>query len=169
MLVCFWLVTLEEETCCRPNDHLCCFSCWSTGTHAGTPVLFILMTSHPATFYWYDDGKSGMWEWWISNSDINQWGVTHPEGAPDKNLLWLRWCEGAKDDAGYLLVTSDQPYLISPSDDTGVLVHGNHVSISAELICHAHNLPEQADLVTDRLLGCRPKECPDIQSESSKS
>lgn len=80
-----------------------------------------------------------------------------------------RRCEGAQDDASYLLVTSDQPYLISAVDGTRVLIHGNHVGVGAELICHAHYLPQQADLVTDRLLGCCPKECPDMQSESNKS
>lgn len=81
---------------------------------------------------------------------------------------YRRW-EGAEDDTSYLLVTSDEPDLILAAGDARVLIDGDHVGVGAELICHAHNLPQQADLVTDRLLCCRPKERPNIQSESSTS
>lgn len=70
---------------------------------------------------------------------------------------------------GYLQVASDEPDLIPATDDAGVLVHGDHVGIAAELTGHAHNLPQQADLVTDRLLCGRPKEGPDNQPKSSTS
>lgn len=70
---------------------------------------------------------------------------------------------------GYLQVASDEPDLIPAADDAGVLVHGDRVGVAAELTGHAHNLPQQADLVTDRLLRGRPKEGPDHQSESSTS
>lgn len=69
----------------------------------------------------------------------------------------------------YLQVVSDEPDLISAVDHAGVLVHGDHVGVAAELTGHAHNLPQQADLVADRLLRGRPKEGPDNQSQSSMS
>lgn len=70
---------------------------------------------------------------------------------------------------GYLQVASDEPDLVPAVDDAGVLEHGDHVGVRAELTGHAHNLPQQADLVADRLLRGRPKEGPDNQSESSTS
>lgn len=70
---------------------------------------------------------------------------------------------------GYLQVASDEPDLVSAADHAGVLVHGNHVGVAAELTGHAHYLPQQADLVADRLLRGRPKEGSDNQSESSVS
>lgn len=70
---------------------------------------------------------------------------------------------------GFLQVASDEPNLIPAANNARVLVHGHHVGVGAELTGHAQNLPQQADLVTDRLLcGC-PKEGPDSQSESSTS
>lgn len=69
----------------------------------------------------------------------------------------------------FLLAASDEPDLISAVGHAGVLKHGNHVGVGVELTGHAHNLPQQADLATDRLLRRGPKEGPDSQSESSTS
>lgn len=69
----------------------------------------------------------------------------------------------------YLQAASDEPDLVPAADHARVLVHGDHVGIRAELASHAHNLPQQPDLVTDRLLRGRPEEGPDNQSESSTS
>lgn len=72
----------------------------------------------------------------------------------------LGWC---------LQAASDEPDLVSAARNTWVLVHGNHVAVSLELVDHAQNLPEQAYLPAHRLLcGC-PKEGPDGQSENTAS
>lgn len=70
---------------------------------------------------------------------------------------------------GYLQVASDEPDLVSAADHARVLVHRHHVGVAAELTGHAHNLPQQVDLVADRLLRGRPEEGSDNQSESSMS
>lgn len=69
----------------------------------------------------------------------------------------------------FLLAASDEPDLVSAVGDAGVLEHGDHVGVGAELTGHAHDLPQQAYLTSHRLLRGRPKEGPDSQSESSTS
>ena len=68
-----------------------------------------------------------------------------------------------------LQVTSDEPDLVPAAGNAGVLVHGNHVVVSAEVVGDANYLPQLADLTTHRLLCGRPKEWPVKQSESITS
>lgn len=68
-----------------------------------------------------------------------------------------------------LQVASDEPDLVPAVGYARVLVHSDHVVVSAEFVGDAENLPQQADLTGHRLLcGC-PKERPDSQSESRTS
>lgn len=69
----------------------------------------------------------------------------------------------------HLQVTSDEPDLVPAVGNAGVLVHGDHVVVSAEVVGDAHYLPQLADLTTHRLLCGRPKEWPVKQSESITS
>lgn len=64
-----------------------------------------------------------------------------------------------------LQVTSDEPDLIPAARHAGVLVHGNDVVVSAEVVGDANDLPQLVDLMTHRLLCGRPKERPVNQSE----
>lgn len=68
-----------------------------------------------------------------------------------------------------LQVASDKPDLIPAAGHARVLVHGDHVVVSAVDVGDAENLPQQVDLTGHRLLRGRPKECPDSQSESRTS
>lgn len=58
---------------------------------------------------------------------------------------------------------SDEPDLVSAAGYARVLIHSNHVVVSAEFVGDAKNLPQQADLTGHRLLSGRPKERPDSQ------
>lgn len=75
------------------------------------------------------------------------------------------WWEGR----GHLHAPSDEPDLVPATGNARVLVRGHHVVIGAEVVRHAHNLPQQADLAAHRLLRGRPKERPVSQSESTTS
>lgn len=66
------------------------------------------------------------------------------------------WWEGR----GHLHAPSDEPDLVPATGNARVLVRGHHVVIGAEVVRHAHNLPQQADLAAHRLLRGRPKERP---------
>lgn len=68
-----------------------------------------------------------------------------------------------------LQIPSDEPDLIPAAGNTRVLVHGDHKAAGADVIGHAHNFPQQADLTAHRLLCGRPKERPVSQSESTTS
>lgn len=68
-----------------------------------------------------------------------------------------------------LQAASDEPDLIPAPGDARVLVHSDHVVTSAEFVCDAENLPQQADLTGHRLLRGCPKERPDSQSERRTS
>lgn len=66
-----------------------------------------------------------------------------------------------------LQIPSDEPDLIPAAGNTRVFVHGDHKAVGAEVVGHAQNLPQQADLMAHCLLCGRPKERPAGQSEST--
>lgn len=68
-----------------------------------------------------------------------------------------------------LQAAPDEPDLIPAPGSARIVVNSNHVSVTPELVGGAHDLPQQADLTTHRLLCGRPKERPVSQSESTAS
>lgn len=75
------------------------------------------------------------------------------------------WWEGR----GHLQAPSDEPDLVPATGNARVLVRGHHEGIGAEVVRHAQDLPQQADLAAHRLLRGRPIERPVGQSESTAS
>lgn len=69
----------------------------------------------------------------------------------------------------HLRVAPDEPDLVPATGNARVLVNSNHVAVTTELVGGTHDLPQQADLTTHRLLCGRPEERPVSQSESTTS
>lgn len=125
---------------------------------------------------------------WHSYVNVNQWNVSSSQGRETKGagsvardtsavtdqseMSYREVCEQSRgwwEGRGHLQAPSDEPDLVPATGNARVLVHGHHEGIGAEVVRHAHNLPQQADLVAHRLLRGRSKERPVSQSESTTS
>lgn len=62
-----------------------------------------------------------------------------------------------------LQVPFEEPDLVPASGDARVLVRGDHVPVSADVVGDTQYPPQQADLTGHGLLCCHPEERPDRQ------
>lgn len=85
---------------------------------------------------------------WTVWKDVSYWEGEHWRA--EQRMMGRGGCGVVR--GRHLEAPSDEPDLVPTPRNAGVLVDGQHKGVGAEVVAGAHNLPQQANLATHRLL-----------------